>query len=109
MSNSERMERMTYNYSRYNYSREYADKEDVIFEDRIVALLNHPKIDRDCLVDAYYYDYSVIPHIVCEEYNFYRDMYLIYGITNDGQIVSKWVERYDLDSDKPIHNGKLDQ
>lgn len=79
------------------------------FCSRIAALLNHPDIDTYCMVDAFYYDNSVIPQEIIDKHNCYRDMYLIYGITTKGEIISKWVERWDLDSDGPILDGKVIQ
>jgi hypothetical protein len=90
MDESERLQR---------YERAEDDREDRKFSDRIALLLNHPKIDKYCMVDAYYYDFSVIPYEIQQSNNFYRDMYMIFGITTEGQAVTKWVERYDLDSD----------
>jgi len=72
--------------------------EDLSCDDMLTAKirkqLNHPEINKDCLVDAYYYDYGCLP----EEYQdkFSRDMYLIYGITTKGKMISKWIERWDL-------------
>lgn len=101
MSESERLQRYQ------QHLRDYCDSsyDDSILEQRIVDLLNHPDIDRFCLVDAYYYDFSVIPREIQQKNNFYRDMYLLYGITNSGEMVTKWVERWDLDSDDEIVNG----
>jgi hypothetical protein len=59
------------------------------------------------MVDAYYYDFSEIPREVQEKLQLWRDVYLIYGITTEGEIVSKWVQRYDLDSNDPIIDGKV--
>ncbi len=98
MQDSERLQR-------FKGNGDNLKKEDEEFSSRIFDLLNHPKITKHCMVDAYYYDYSVIPRHL--QGKFYRDMYLIYGITEDGEIFSKWVERYDLDSDVKIENGEL--
>lgn len=38
---------------------------------------------------------------------FYRDMYLLFGITTDGEIISRWVERCDLDSKHNIEDGEV--
>jgi hypothetical protein len=32
---------------------------------------------------------------------------MIYGITTKGEMITKWVERYDLDSSDPIVDGKV--
>ena len=74
---------------------------------RIIKFLDHPDIDEFCMVDAYYYDFSEIPNEIIDKYRFFRDMYLVYGITNKGEIISKWVERYDLDSNKEITEGSV--
>jgi hypothetical protein len=93
MSESERLQR----YQQYEYDKSAHDKanEDEVFASKIRALLNDPKLDKYCMVDAYYYDFSVLPKNI--QGKFYRDMYLIYGITTDGEMITKWVERYDLD------------
>lgn len=74
---------------------------------RIFSLLNNSKLDKYCMVDAYYYDFSVIPRNIQEKYNFYRDVYLIFGITIEGEIISKWVDRWDLDGSDEIVNGEV--
>lgn len=94
MSISERLER----YKENKEDEQYASSQDEKLRDRIFFLLAHPKINKDCMVDAYYYDYSAIPQSVREM--FCRDMYLIFGITEDGNIVSKWVERYEMEKDE---------
>jgi hypothetical protein len=73
-------------------------KDDEEFCNRIVHFLNDKRIDKDCFVDAYYYDYSVIPDKIKEKYNMSRDHYLIFGITDEGEMISRWVQRSDLDS-----------
>lgn len=102
MDESERLQRY-----RREYEKEMVDEDDVKFSERIAALLNHPAIDKHCMVDAYYYDFSVIPHEIQQKFNFYRDVYLIFGVTTFGEIVSKWVERWDLDSSDEIVDGKV--
>lgn len=106
MDESERLHRWIDNYGREE-SRMYASTIDEEIATRIAALLNSPKIDKYCLVDAYYYDYSVIPTGVKERFNLCRDCYVIYGITTEGQMISKWIDRWDLDSDDPIVDGKV--
>jgi hypothetical protein len=83
MNKSERLER-------------YSQDTDEEFAAKILTLLNHPNLDKFCMVDAYYYDYSALPEHLKDK--FYRDMYLLYGITRDAEIVSKWIERWDLDN-----------
>lgn len=102
MDESERLQRLRQNH--YDEERDILDKE---LAERIAGLLNHPQIDKYCMVDAYYYDFSVIPHGVQESLNLWRDCYLIYGITYEGEMVSKWVDRWDLDSEDPIVDGKV--
>jgi len=106
MDESERLQRFQ---ERIEYSESYkiADKDDAIISERIFLLLNDPKIDKYCMVDAYYYDFSVIPKDVQEKLQLWRDAYLIYGITTEGEIVSKWIDRWDLDSSDPIVDGKV--
>jgi hypothetical protein len=102
MNESERLQRY-----RDEYDKFYANEKDEVFADRIAALLNHPEIDKHCLVDAYYYDFSVIPRDIQEKLQIWRDAYFIFGITNKGEIVSKWVDRWDLDCDNDIVDGNV--
>lgn len=102
MDESERLQR----YKRES-ELELAEDNDSEFADRICALLNHPQIDKYCMVDAYYYDFSVIPHFIQEKLQLWRDAYLIFGITTEGEMISKWVDRWDLDSTDKVVNGKL--
>lgn len=101
MSESERLQRMNENH--YNEERHLFDEK---LANRILLLLNDPKIDKYCMVDAYYYDFSVIPRGVQEKLQLYRDAYLIYGISEDGEFISQWVDRWDLDSSDPIVDGE---
>lgn len=94
MQETERLERYRRNCGDAE-NKEDADEQDEKFSSRILKLLDDSKLDEYCMGDAYYYDYSVLPESVREK--FHRDMYLIFGITTDGEIVSKWVERDDLD------------
>lgn len=103
MNESERLER----YQERLTDLHWANESDKKISNRIVSLLNDPKIDKDCMVDAYYYDFSVIPREIQSRLNLWRDVYLIYGITVDGEIVSRWVDRWDLDSDDEIVHGKV--
>ena len=59
------------------------------------------------MVDAYYYDFSVIPNAIQDKLQLWRDAYFIYGITTEGEMISKWVDRWDLDSIDPIVDGKV--
>ncbi len=104
MDESERMQRIKQH--RYD-DHEEMDNIDKDFSQRIASILNHPKIDKYCMVDAYYYDFSAIPLHIQESLNLWRDHYLIFGITTEGEIVSKWVDRWDLDSSDPIVDGKV--
>ena len=88
-------------------TRKHADQMDEEYAFRIRHLLNHPQIDEYCMVDAYYYDFSEIPEDIQKKHDFWIDVYLIYGITKKGEIVSRWVERWDLDSVDPIINGEV--
>jgi hypothetical protein len=102
MDESERLERLRQNH--YDEDRDIIDEK---LAQRILLLLNDSKINKFCMVDAYYYDFSVIPKGVQERLQLWRDAYLIYGITIDGEIISKWIDRWDLDSDDPIVNGEV--
>lgn len=102
MDESERLQRY-----RRQFDKEWADEDDIKLSDRISVLLNHPQIDKYCMVDAYYYDFSVIPRDIQEKLQLWRDAYLIFGITTEGEIISKWVDRWDLDSIDPIRDGKV--
>lgn len=104
MNESERIQRLKQNR---NLEYQETDQIDEEFSARILALLNHPQIDKYCMVDAYYYDFSVIPHYIQESLNLWRDCYMIFGITKEGEIVSKWVDRWDLDSDDPVVDGRV--
>ncbi len=89
----------------FSENSEDAHENDKELSQRILAFLNNPKLDKYCMVDAFYYDFSTIPHEIKEKNQFWRDMYLLYGITIEGEIVKKWVQRWDLDSDCKIENG----
>ena len=102
MNDSERLERY-----RREYEKDVADKIDDELSQRIMELLNDPRIDKYCMVDAYYYDFSVIPREIQQRLQLWRDAYLIFGITTEGKIISKWVDRWDLDSNDKIVDGKL--
>jgi len=104
MDESERLQRFIQH--RFDDVKEFADEIDKELSNRIMLFLNDPKIDKYCMVDAYYYDFSVIPREVQQRLQLWRDTYLIYGINVDGEIVSKWVDRWDLDSSDPIVNGE---
>lgn len=62
--------------------------------EKILALLDNPQMDNTCFVDAFYYDYCELPQDL--QHKYCRDMYLIFGITLQGEIISKWVERNEL-------------
>lgn len=103
MSESERLQR----YRERVNDIEWAVQGDDEIEERIRALLNHPAIDKYCMVDAYYYDFSVIPREIQEKLQLWRDCYLIFGITTEGKMITKWVDRWDLDSSDPIVDGQV--
>lgn len=104
MTDSERMQRIKRDtYFEENDSLDN-DKE---LAERILLLLNDDRIDKFCMVDAYYYDYSTIPDEVLEEHQIYRDAYLIFGISHKAEFISKWVDRWELDSNDPIVDGKV--
>ena len=101
MSETERLQR----YKEKRSDLEWAEDVDADLFERIRALLNHPKIDKYCMVDAYYYDFSVIPREIQDKLDLVRDAYLIFGITTEGDMITKWVDRWDLDSNDPIKDG----
>ena len=113
---SERLERfkehcLDWNEELDGPSTSYAEDADEILRKRIFDLLNHPKLNRYSLVDAYYYDFSSIQNLdknILDSVN-WRDAYLLFGITDDLEIVTKLVERDDLDSNDPIENGIVKQ
>jgi hypothetical protein len=107
MDESERLQRQKEYRCYHDSSDRDLDKEDQELSERIAALLNDSKIDKYCMVDAYYYDFSVIPRSIQEKLQLWRDAYLIFGITTEGEMISKWVDRWDLDSPDPIVDGKV--
>lgn len=109
MCDSERLQRFKENIFDHIVFSDYYDPEkvDERLAERIRALLNNPKIDSYCMVDAYYYDFCEMPDELHEKLNLWCDCYLIYGITIEAQIISKWVSRWDLDSSDPIVDGKV--
>lgn len=104
MSESERVERLKYDMG---LGLKDSIELDEILSNRIIGLLNHTEIDKYCMVDAYYYDFSAIPYEIQKKLDMRTDCYLIYGITHSGEIIYKWIKRYDIDSDKPIVNGDV--
>lgn len=104
MQQSERLQRMC--DGRYDLETRTLDEN---LSNRIILLLNNPNIDKYCMVDAYYYDFSVIPRGIQGKLQLWRDCYLIFGITTEGDVVSKWVDRWDLDSDEPIVDGVVER
>ncbi len=91
MIESERMQRFKRDSFSFDMSGNEAFKRDQKLEEKIIELL--PGNDFD-MVDAFYYDFSVLPE--CVRNKFHCDMYLLFGISN-GEMVTKWVERYELD------------
>lgn len=106
MSESERLQRAK-RHTNHECDDCDVEKDDEELAVRIAELLNHPQIDKYCMIDAYYYDFSVIPRGIQEKLQLWRDCYLIFGITTEGEMVSKWVDRWDLDSTDPIIDGKV--
>lgn len=70
--------------------------EDAELYHRIHKLLGSPKHVYPCDCDAVYFDCSVLPPTNCP---LTRDAYLIYGVTEQGTFISKWIDRWELDSD----------
>ena len=99
MEESERMQRFKRAVSDGD-SQSYlnAIEDDEKLSDKIIALLNRSDISSMNMVDAYYYDYSVLPGEMWKTHH--GDMYLIFGITDSGEMITKWVDRWDLDSSK---------
>jgi len=106
MDESERLERWKDNYG-FEECGIFSFEKDQELALRIIALLNHSRIDKNCFVDAYYYDFSVIPRGIQEKLQLWRDAYMIFGITTEGEMITKWVDRWDLDSADPIVDGKV--
>lgn len=104
MIESERLLRFKENRFQEGIDLDNADEE---FCKRIVQFLNDPRINHTCMVDAYYYDFSVIPRKIQQELQLWRDHYFIYGITDEGEFVTKWVDRWDLDSFYEVVDGKV--
>lgn len=98
MLESERLERM----NNCRFDELYSDHK---ICDRLCALLQVDVHDIT-VIDGAYYDFSVLPEDELGNKIMFRDAYLIYAITNDGKYLSKWVDRWDLDSDSPIIDGK---
>lgn len=98
---SERLERLDQN----RFNEEYYD--DRKFCDRLCAFL---EIDpHDCtLVDAAYFDFSVLPEDQYGHKIMSRDAYLVFCIKDNGEYLSRWIDRWDLDSDDPIIAGKCE-
>lgn len=95
MDNSERFERYKYSVQHDEWTKLSNDEK---LSRKILELLNHPDLNERCMVDAYYYDFSVIPSEIIDKFDIRHDAYLIYGITTKGELISKWVDRWDLDS-----------
>lgn len=49
-------------------------------------------------VDAFYFDYSVLPDSA-KEHKMYRDSYLLYGVTDKGEVITKWEDRWEFDKE----------
>ncbi|MES2409016.1 MAG: hypothetical protein V4509_01805 [Patescibacteria group bacterium] len=85
------MQRFKMDSFSFDTSRNEAFVKDAKLEERIIALLPGDNFE---MVDAFYYDFSVLPE--CVQNKFHGDMYLLFGIFK-GEIVTRWVERYELD------------
>jgi hypothetical protein len=89
-------------FEKYRHELENTDHLPFIYDDehrkkvyeRIWMLLGSQKVYKKD-VGAFYFDYSAIP----PHFNRVRDSYLIFGCTHEGEIISKWVDRWDLDND----------
>lgn len=80
----------------YGSHVKYKEEEEVLkFCKRIWEFLGSRNdiYPSDC--DALYFDFSVLPRKVQEEMR--RDAYLIFGITDQGEFVSQWIDRWELD------------
>ena len=96
IEDSERLQRFKRNIADLTveaYTLAYQEDETLAL--RIVSLLGRADITNMNLIDAYYYDYCELPEKLGR--NCLRDMYIIYGINDSGEIITKWVERGDLD------------
>jgi hypothetical protein len=81
MKRSERSSRIFLNAFRENLDDDSVSERDRVLAEKIKALLDSPEIDENSMVDAYYYD----------------GVYLLFGFTSTGKVVSKHVRRFDLD------------
>lgn len=101
MEESERLQRfrqrLTECFSADDFYEAYAHAsvEDEKFAARILQMLDDNRVTKCSLVDAFYYDYCELPPPF--DMQFHGDMYLIYGTAESGEMISKWVTRYDLD------------
>ena len=87
----ERLQRFDDKAVQNDYYVDY--KEDVLLAQKIWALLGS-RFDMhwgDC--DAMYFDFSVIPRHL----NLSRDAYFIFGITENAEFVSQWIDRWEFD------------
>ena len=65
---------------------------------KIWVLLGSPNNVYLYNCDALYFDFSVIPKNAERS----RDSYLIFGITDQGEFISKWIDRWELDEEKGL-------
>ena len=77
--------------SNCNYSTE---KECYDFSKHCYKFLGSPENVHELDCDAMYYDFSVLPNDVK---GIMGDAYLVFGITDQGKFLSKWVDRYEFD------------
>lgn len=58
-------------------------------------------------VDALYFDYSVIPRHLqgWEKGQFSRDAYMLFGITENGEVITHWIDRWELDKAEEKQDG----
>jgi hypothetical protein len=94
MNESERLQR----HKEYSYrkSQEQKDEDDTDFTKKLCLILNQSCCYELALVDALYYDFSMLPDHL--KGTFHTDMYLVYGITYSGDMVSTWATRAQVDS-----------
>ncbi len=63
------------------------------FSKKIWKLLGERKDVYHGYCDAVYFDFSVIPKHV----NAQRDMYFLFGLTDNAEFVTMWIDRWEFD------------
>lgn len=82
---------------------------DMWLVERAVKCLDHPDLDITCPVEAYLFRYVKIPVPMREKYNLETDSILFFGVTKEGEVVSKWMPFDALDANKNYPNKRLER